>query len=133
MKRCQRSISTIEDILDDLIDAEDSGFEITTEGDSMSISNGEGLGRLDGDFMASWSENKSSLIGQGTSMEVLQVPLIQIQQGAKIMSLPDDRIEEILIDDDGIWYVSGGAVSFQNKEVVQAMSGKFQMAAWSMT
>ena len=26
-------------------------------------------------------------------MEVLQVPLIQIQQGAKIMSLPDDRIE----------------------------------------
>ena len=35
---------------DDLIDAEDSGFEITTEGDSMSISNGEGLGRLDGEF-----------------------------------------------------------------------------------
>ena len=109
------TISAIEQILDDLVDAEDSGFEITTEGDSMSISNGEGLGRLDGDFMASWSENKSSLIGQGTSMEVLQVPLIQIQQGGKIMSLPDDRIEEILIDDEGIWYVSGGAVSFQKQ------------------
>ena len=44
------TVSAIEDILDDLIDAEDSGFEITTEGDSMSISNGEGLGRLDGEF-----------------------------------------------------------------------------------
>ncbi|MEC7178937.1 MAG: hypothetical protein VXW28_06555, partial [Candidatus Thermoplasmatota archaeon] len=97
------TISAIEEILDDLIDAEDSGFEITTEGDSMSISNGEGLGRLDGNFMSSWSENKSSLIGQGTSMEVLQVPLIQIQQGAKIMSLPDDRIEEIIIVDEGVW------------------------------
>ena len=81
----------------------------------MSISNGDGLGRLDGNFMSSWSENKSTLIGQGTSMEVLQVPLIQIQQGAKIMSLPDDRIEEILIDDAGVWYVSGGAVSFQKQ------------------
>ena len=111
----REAVSEIEDILDELIGAEDSGFEITTEGDSMSISNREGLGILDGEFMTSWSENKSSLIGQGTSMEVLQVPLIQIEQGAKIMSLPDDRIEEILVDDDGIWYVSGGAVSFQKQ------------------
>ena len=109
------TISEIEDVLDSLIDAEDSGFEITTEGDSLSISNGEGLGRLNGDFMSSWSENKSELLEQGNSMEVLQVPLIQIQQGGKIMSLPDDRIEEILVADEGIWYVSGGAVSFQKQ------------------
>ena len=109
------TISEIEDVLDNLIDAEDSGFELTTEGESLSISNGEGLGRLDGDFMSSWSENKSELLEQGNSMEVLQVPLIQIQQGGKIMSLPDDRIEEILVADEGIWYVSGGAVSFQKQ------------------
>ena len=102
-------------MLDDLIDAEDSGFEVTTEGESMSISNGNGLGRLDENFMSSWSENKSILVGQGTTMEVLQVPLIQIEQGGKIMSLPDDRIDEILIDDEGIWYVSGGAVSYQKQ------------------
>ncbi len=109
------SISTIEELLDGLIDAEDSGFEVTSEGESMSISNGNGLGRLDESFMTSWSENKSTLVGQGTTMEVLQVPLIQIEQGGKIMSLPDDRIEEILIDDEGIWYVSGGAVSYQKQ------------------
>ena len=108
-------VPAIEEVLDELIDAEDSGFEITTEGDSISISNGQGLGRLDSDFMSSWSENKSILLGQGDSMEVLQVPLIQIEQGGKIMSLPDDRIEEILVDDEGIWYVSGGAVSYQKQ------------------
>ena len=77
------SITIIEELLDDLIDAEDSGFEVTTEGESMSISNGNGLGRLDENFMSSWSENKSILVGQGTTMEVLQVPLIQIEQGGK--------------------------------------------------
>ena len=109
------SISIIEKSLDELIDAGDSGFEVTTEGDSMSISNSEGLGRLDGNFMSSWAENKSALLGQGTSMEVLQVPLIQIEQEGKIMSLPDDRIQEIIVGDDGIWYVSGGAISFQKQ------------------
>ena len=126
------SITIIEELLDDLIDAEDSGFEVTTEGESMSISNGNGLGRLDENFMSSWSENKSTLVGQGTTMEVLQVPLIQIEQGGKIMSLPDDRIDEILIDDEGIWYVSGGAVSYQKQKEVQAMNGKFQVEDWLM-
>ena len=109
------SIDDVENKLDSLIDGEDSGFEVTTEGNSISISNSNGLGRLDENFMNSWSENKTQLIGQGTTMEVLQVPLIQIEQEGKIMSLPDDRIEEILVDDDGLWYVSGGAVSYQKQ------------------
>ena len=46
-------------------------------------------------------------------MEILQVPIYQIQQGDKILTLPDDRIDEIIISDNGDWYVSGGAVSFQ--------------------
>ena len=109
------SMSDIESTLDELIDSEAAGFEINTDGDSMSISNTNGLGRLDSTFMDSWHENKTDLLGQGTSMEVLQVPLVQIEQGAKVMSLPDDRIDEILITDEGDWYVSGGAVSFQKE------------------
>ncbi|MGB1689376.1 MAG: ABC transporter permease, partial [Candidatus Poseidoniaceae archaeon] len=31
------------------------------------------------------------------------------------MTLPDDRIEEVLITEEGDWYVSGGAVSFQKE------------------
>lgn len=107
------SLDEIESILDEIIDSEASGFEINTDENAMSISNGNGLGRLDAEFMTSWSENKSELIGQGETMEILQVPIYQIQQGDKILTLPDDRIDEIIFSDNGDWYVSGGAVSFQ--------------------
>jgi len=110
-----QSISDVESILDELIDAESAGFEVNTDGDSMSISNSNGLGRLDSTFMESWNENKTELLGQGTTMEVLQVPLVQIEQGDKVLSLPDDRIDEILVTEEGDWYVSGGAVSFQKQ------------------
>ena len=95
------SMNEIESILDEIIDYDSAGFEINTDQDSISISNSNGLGRLDSSFMESWNENKTALLGQGTSMEVLQIPLVQIEQGAKIMSLPDDRIEEVLITDEG--------------------------------
>ena len=48
-------------------------------------------------------------------MEILQVPIYQIEQSGKILTLPDDRIDEILIADEGDWYVSGGAVSYQKQ------------------
>ncbi|MFL2981282.1 MAG: FtsX-like permease family protein [Candidatus Poseidoniaceae archaeon] len=110
-----QSLDEIESLLDGLIDAESSGFEINTDGDAMSLSNGDGLGRLSAEFMSSWSENKSELIGQGSTMEILQVPIYQIEQGDKILTLPDDRIDEILLTEDGDWYVSGGAVSYQKQ------------------
>ena len=109
------SIDEIETVLDGLIDAESSGFEINSDGDAMSVSNSNGLGRLSAEFMSSWSENKTGLIGQGDTMEILQVPIYQIEQSSKILTLPDDRIDEILIADEGDWYVSGGAVSYQKQ------------------
>ena len=108
-------VDDISSVLDDLIGYESSGFEISTSEDAISISNTNGLGRLDSKFMDSWHENESSLVGSGSVMEVLQIPLIQIQQEAKILSLPDDRITEILATDEGDWYVSGGGVSFQKE------------------
>ena len=107
------SIPDVKSILNQLIDAESAGFEINTDGDALSISSTNGLGRLDGTFMASWNENSTTLLESGSAMEVLQIPLVQIQQQVKILSLPDDRINEILIAEDGDWYVSGGAVSYQ--------------------
>ena len=109
------SMNEIESNLDEIIDYDSAGFEINSDQDSISISNANGLGRLDSSFMESWNGNKSALLGQGTSMEVLQIPLVQIEQGAKVMSLPDDRIEEVLMTEEGDWYVSGGAVSFQKE------------------
>ena len=106
-------IDAVKDILNILIDYESAGFEITSDENAISITNTNGLGRLDSNFMNSWNENKTTLLGNGSSMEVLQIPLNQIQQNANILSLPDDRIDEILVAEDGDWYLSGGAVSFQ--------------------
>lgn len=105
----------IKSLLNNLIDSESAGFEVNVDDDAMSISSTIGLGRLDSNFMQSWNENKTELLDDGTAMEVLQVPLVQINQNAKILSLPDDRIDEILISDEGDWYVSGGGVSFQKQ------------------
>ena len=110
-----QSITEIESTLDGLIDYESAGFEINTDQDSISISNSNGLGRLEASFMESWDGNKTRLIGQGSSMEVLQIPLVQIEQDGKVMSLPDDRIDEIMATEEGDWYISGGAVSYQKE------------------
>ena len=110
-----QSITGIESTLDGLIDYESAGFEINTDQDSISISNSNGLGRLEASFMESWDGNKTRLIGQGSSMEVLQIPLVQIEQDGKVMSLPDDRIDEIMATEEGDWYISGGAVSYQKE------------------
>ncbi len=106
-------VDGITTILDELISAEDSSFEITEDGTSLSIGKSSGLGRLDETFMSAWDENSSELLADGNVMEILQIPLISIEQGQYILSLPDDRINEILISQDGDWYVAGGAVSFQ--------------------
>ena len=50
----------IKTALDEVIDYESAGFEINAEQDSFSISNSNGLGRLDASFMASWNENKTA-------------------------------------------------------------------------
>ena len=108
-----KSIPQVSDLLDTLISAEDSSFEINQDGSAMSISYTDGLGRLDEVFMNSWRENNSELLEGGSAMEVLQIPLIQIEQGNLILALPDDYIEQIIIAEDGDWYVSAGGVSFQ--------------------
>ena len=107
------SIADVELVLDGLIDYESAGFEINQDDETLSISSTIGFGRLDGDFMSSWNDNSTELLDGGSAMEVLQIPVVQIQQGMKILSLPDDRIDEIIIAQDGDWYVSGGAVSYQ--------------------
>ena len=101
--------------LNQLIGYEEAGFEITSDGDALSISYAQGLGRLSADFMSSWEENRSTIISDGNEMQILQIPLVQIQQTEKILSLSDDVVNEIFATDDGDWYISGGGVSFQKE------------------
>ena len=75
------SIADVEIVLDGLIDYESAGFEINQDEETLSISSTIGFGRLDGDFMSSWNDNSTELLDGGSAMEVLQIPVVQIQQG----------------------------------------------------
>lgn len=109
------TVPEIKTSLNQLIGYEEAGFEITSDGDALSISYAQGLGRLSADFMSSWEENRSTIISDGNEMQILQIPLVQIQQTEKILSLSDDVVNEIFATDDGDWYISGGGVSFQKE------------------
>ncbi len=111
----EESVNEVKSVFDEIIGYEQSGFEINEDGDSLSISNTAGLGRLESIVMDSWRENSTILIGNGSAMEVLQIPIQQINQASNIIALPDNRIQEILPTEEGDWYVSGGAVSFQKQ------------------
>ncbi len=119
-----KSKQNVEQMIDDIIQYSDSGFEITTDSGTMSISNSDGLGRLESFVMDSWRENSTQLLGNGSAMEVLQIPLQQIHQNSNIIVLPDDRIQEIVTTEEGDWYVSGGAVSFQKQRTGAAHGWK---------
>ena len=75
-------------ILDDLIDAEDSGFEITTEGDSMSISNGDGLGRLDGISCLLGLKTSLLLSGKGPRWKSYKYLLFRFSKVRKLCPCP---------------------------------------------
>ena len=109
------TISVIESIFDEIIVADDSGFELIEDGDLISISKSTGIGRLDVDFMNSWNDMSLQLLEpNGTSLEILQVPLKEIESNRYLLSLPDDQIKQIIIGSEGDWYVSSGSVSYQN-------------------
>ena len=77
------SLDEIESILDGLIDSQASGFEINTDGDAMSISNSNGLGRLDTEFMESWSENKSERLVKVTRLRYSKFQFIKFSKGIR--------------------------------------------------
>ncbi|MDP6870371.1 MAG: FtsX-like permease family protein [Candidatus Poseidoniaceae archaeon] len=109
-----KTIPTIESELDLQIGAEESGFELLEDNNTISITQTSGLGRLDSTFMESWHESKNELLLEnGSHMEILQIPLSQIESQRYILTLPDDEIKQIVITEEGDWYISSGSVSFQ--------------------
>ena len=72
-------------IFDEMILAEDSSLELNIDDEEISKSYDSGDGRIDESVMTSWRENHTSLLDGGSAMEVLQIPIIQIEQVARII------------------------------------------------
>ena len=92
----------IEPVIDDLgvllnntLTAEDVGFSLDyqIESSSLTISSEQGLGRIQGEDVSALRDNLSVLLPDANMLEVLQVPLIEVEyQNEQILTLPSNEL-----------------------------------------
>ena len=98
-------IDSIGETLNQSIGVDESGLQLITEGDALTVASTNGLGRLSPRIVASLSENRSSLAANAALMEVLQVPLIGLESGSSnLLTLADGDVDGILVDDGALWH-----------------------------
>ena len=109
-------IEELGDLLNGTLTAEDVGFSLDfqQQSASLSLSTDKGLGRLQGEDVVSLRENLSSLLVGSTMMEVLQVPLIEMEYDfEQLLTLSSSSITEIREGDRALWHVSDSGFGYQ--------------------
>ena len=114
---------TIEPVLERLgemfnqtLTAQDVGFSLDFEeqSTSLSLSTDKGLGRLQGEDVVALRENLSSIIPDSSLMEVLQIPLIEIEHNdEQLLTLSSSSVTDIQKGKNGLWHVSDSGFGFQ--------------------
>ena len=103
-------------LLDDFILAEDVGLQldIDSNSNSLTLSSSQGLGRLDGELVRGLRENLSSLSPDSTMLEILQVPMVEIQNnGEQVLTLASSEISELWPGKRSLWHFSPSGAGFQ--------------------
>ena len=116
-------LGTIEPVIEQLgillnatLTAEDVGFNLDfqQQSSSLSLSTDKGLGRLQGEDVVSLRENLTSLIPESTMMEVLQVPLVEMEYNfEQLLTLSSSSISEIREGERALWHVSDSGFGYQ--------------------
>ncbi len=104
------------EILNNSLSAQDVGISLDyqQQTSSLSLSTDKGLGRLQGEDVVALRENLSTLLPGGNMMEVLQVPLIEMEyQDEQLLTLTSSSISEIRQGEDALWHVSDSGIGFQ--------------------
>ena len=114
---------TIEPVIEQLgiflnqtLTAEDVGFSLDYEdqSSSLSLSTNKGLGRLQGEDVVALRENLSSIIPNSSLMEVLQIPLIEIDyNNEQLLTLSSSTVTDIKQGKSALWHVSDSGFGFQ--------------------
>lgn len=115
--------STIEPVLDELetvldrfIVADDVGFSLDVDDSTttMTLSSSQGLGRISGDVVRSLRGNLSSLSPESTMLEVLQIPMADIEfDNQNLLTLADADVAELWAGQRGLWHSSSSGAGFQ--------------------
>jgi len=109
-------LSEIGIILNRSLSSKDVGFSLDYQplSSSLSLSTDKGLGRLQGPDVISLRENLSMILPGSNMMEVLQVPLIEIEyQNEQLLTLTSSSITEIQEGKDALWHVSDSGIGLQ--------------------
>ena len=107
----------IGETLNESIGVNESGLQLITESNALTIASTNGLGRLSPRIVASLSENRSSLAANAALMEVLQVPLIGLESDtSNLLTLADGDVDGILVDDGSLWHWGAAGFGFETNE-----------------
>ena len=109
-------LEDVEQLLDRLIRATDVGLDIdldeTTK--SITLTSSQGLGRLSGELVRGLRGNLSQFAPGSSMMEVLQIPLIELEENnQQILTLADSDVTELRAGERGLWHFSPSGAGFQ--------------------
>ena len=103
-------------LLNNTLTAEDVGLSLDFQSGSSSItiSSERGLGRIKGDDVGALRENLSTLLPGSNMLEVLQVPLIEMEyQNEQILTLASNEINALEIGNRSLWHFADGGFGHQ--------------------
>ena len=115
-KQIDPLLEQIEEIIDKHIKSSDVGVELTVEESTgaLTISSTAGLGRVNGEDVSALRENLTLLSPDSVMMEILQVPLIDVQfDDEQLITLSDSTITNLYKGERGLWHTSVNGVGFQ--------------------
>ena len=111
--------SVIEDLgalLNNSLTAEDVGFSLDYQdsANSLSISTDQGLGRIDGEDVLALRENLSALSQGSTLLEVLQVPIIEMEyQNQQLLTLASRQVSSLEEGNRSLWHFADSGFGHQ--------------------
>lgn len=106
----------LEAMMNTSLTAEDAGVVWTLDEatDALTVSSGVGLQRVDGADVMALRENKSTLYPDAALLEVLQVPLIDVQHANEaLLTLADADITQLRMGQDAWWHVALSGIGFE--------------------
>ena len=109
-------LEVLETVLDDVMTSEDVGLVWTADEatSSLTLSSSVGLQRLNGEDVTALRENRTDLYSQATLLEVLQVPLIDLQvDGEPLLTLADTTVDRLVLAEDAVWHATANGLGFE--------------------
>ena len=110
------AVTDIERVMNASLSAEDVGVVWTHDEptSSLTVSSTAGLQRLAGEDVAALRENKSSLYPDAALLEVLQVPLIDVQHANEsLLTLADADITQLQMAEGAWWHTALSGIGFE--------------------